>query len=225
MLFDHSTTSLRHRLGAAGSLALLGLLAACSGAPGSEEPAVISDDSAATASADANADARTDDAREDGATPSAHVQADGTILVDGDSASFLMPSQNVACLVRPDQVVCQIDGKEYDAKKQDINPDAFQGCTPAEADAMTVGGGADPTWSCLPYDLRPDTSVTASGRWAGPGLGATTTYQEETVAVLPYGRTLRLGNISCTSDRLGVDCTDLVSGHGFQLAMGTYTTH
>lgn len=156
---------------------------------------------------------------------SAQVQADGTIVVDGSQASFLMPSQNVACLVLPDNVVCQIDGKNYDARSGDIDPAAFEGCTPAEADAMSVGGGIDPRWSCLPYDLRPGTDVTSGGAWSGAGIGASTTLDGATVAVLPYGDTLRLGNISCTSDRLGVRCTDLTTGHGFQLASGRYTTH
>lgn len=167
----------------------------------------------------------------DGARPgmpgevSAQLQSDGSILVDGDQASFLMPSQNVACLVRTDNVVCQIDGKEYDARSVDIDPAAFAGCTPAEADAMTVGGGVDPRWSCLPYDLRADTEVTGGGAWSGPGLGASATLDGATVAVLPYGTTLRLGNISCTSDRQGVTCTDLTTGHGFQLASQRYAIH
>ncbi|MCK0114330.1 hypothetical protein MWU75_19515 [Ornithinimicrobium sp. F0845] len=218
-------------------LLVVGLLAGCSGTPDSEQPVVTSatDDSAGAGTdptgapeedqAAAGDDTGSTAAPGSGGAASAQLQPDGSILLDGDHASFLMPSQNVACVMRPDQVLCQIDGKQYDAKDRDITPEAFEGCTPSTADAMSVGGGADPAWACLPYDLRPGTDVTQGGAWAGPGLGATTDWEGATVAVLPYGTTVRLGNVSCSSDRLGVDCTDLVSGHGFQLARERYTTH
>lgn len=228
----HARARLRHRsLFGAVPLLVFGLLAGCSGMPGPEEPVVSS---APVASTDTPADAPSTEGQDgagDTAAPgsggevSAQLQPDGSILVDADNASFLMPSQNVACVVRPDNAVCQIDGKEYDARAADIDPAAFEGCTPAEADAMSVGGGTDPRWSCLPYDLRPGTEVTSGGAWSGPGLGATQELAGATVAVLPYDTTLRLGNISCTSDRQGVRCTDLTTGHGFQLARERYTTH
>lgn len=210
-------------------LFLTGLLTACSGTPDADEPVVLAPTEAPADAADRTADQEPADADAGRATdvagePDAELRADGSILVEGDQASFLMPSQNVACLARADQVTCQIDGKEYDANDADINPEAFAGCTPREADAMSVGGGVDPTWTCLPYDLRPGTDVTTGGAWAGPGLGATTNYDGTTVAVLPYGMTLRLGNISCTSDPAGVRCTDLATGHGFQVARERYST-
>lgn len=220
----------RSRFHAAVFLLLSGLLTACSGTPEAEEPVVLAPTEAPVDAADRTADRELAEADAESATtdalgePSAELRADGSILVDGDQASFLMPSQNVACLVRPDQVTCQIDSKEYDARDADINPEAFAGCTPAEADAMSVGGGADPTWTCLPYDLRPEADVTTGGAWTGPGLGATTDYDGTAVTVLPYGTTLRLGNISCTSDPAGVRCTDLVTGHGFQVARERYST-
>jgi len=231
----------RARLRAALSLAPLlaiSLLAGCSSTPDAEEPVVhdaptgssTDGGSAAAEGQDGGGDGAGDTAAPEagGATgepPSAQLQPDGTILVEGDHASFLMPSQNVACVLRPDQVLCQIDGKEYDARDRDITPEAFEGCTPSSADAMSVGGGADPAWACLSYDLRPGTDVTQGGAWSGPGLGATLEREGATVAVLPYGSTLRLGNVSCLSDNLGVTCTDLTTGHGFQLARERYTTH
>lgn len=231
-------------------LLVIGLLAACSSTPDTEEPVVNSAPPAGStaqdgsgADSDGGDGGGRDDAGQDGgdgdheggqdgtAGPgtasqvSAELQPDGTILVTGDHASFLMPSQNVACVMRPDQVLCQIDGKQYEARDRDITPEAFEGCTPSTADAMSVGGGADPAWACLPYDLRPGTDVSQGGAWAGPGLGATLERDGATVAVLPYGTTLRLGNVSCLSDAMGVACTDLTTGHGFQLARERYTTH
>lgn len=69
----------------------------------------------------------------------AQPQADGTVLVEGSQASFLMPSGNVACVIRPDTVVCQIDGKQHAARQEHINPETFKGCAPKTADA-----GPDP---------------------------------------------------------------------------------
>lgn len=213
-------------------------LGACSGAPDSEQPQVIeaaesgstngTEPSEGSPQAGSDDGSGTDGGVEDPSAPgdlTAELQPDGTILLEGGQAAFLMPSHNVACVMKPDNVVCQIDGKQYAAKQQHINPEAFEGCTPEAADAMSVGGGADPAWACLPYDIRPGTSVDAGGSWAGPGLGATDQLGDTTVAVLPYGSTLRLGNISCLSDAAGVKCTDLTTGHGFQLARETYRTH
>ena len=213
------------------------LLGACSSAPDSEQPVVIGHaDSGAdgTGPADGSPQAGSGDGpANDGSVDessapgdlTAELQSDGTILLEGNQAAFLMPSHNVACVMKPDNVVCQIDGKQYAAKQQHINPEAFEGCDPDAADAMSVGGGADPAWACLPYDIRPGTSLEAGGSWAGPGLGATDELGDTPVAVLPYGSTLRLGNVSCLSDRMGVECTDLTTGHGFQLARETYRTH
>lgn len=225
-------------------LALLGVLTACSGAPETADQPTVSDagPDAPDASLSAQETAPPDADGQDGTDPgtadqsdatapdapdeiTAQLQADGTILVEGAQASFLMPSGNVACVIRPDTVVCQIDGKQYAAKQGDINPETFEGCTPQTADAMSVGQGADPTWVCLPYDIRPTADVAAGGSWAGPGVGATDQLGDTTVAVLPYDTTLRLGNISCLSDRAGVDCTDLTTGRGFQLAREGYQSH
>lgn len=229
------------------SLVLLSALAGCGSAPDTDEPQVISgsgapsegpsagspsDDSPTTAGGPGQS-ATTQEGDDSAATQegeasgeiSAVVQPDGTILVEGSQAAFLMPSKNVACVMKPDGVVCQIDGKKFEAKKGDINPETFEGCTRKTADAMTVGDGADPTWVCLPYDIRPGTDVASGGAWAGPGIGATDTLGETSVAVLPYGSTIRLGNMSCASDSAGVDCTDLSTGRGFQLAREGYSTH
>ncbi|USQ76698.1 hypothetical protein [Ornithinimicrobium cryptoxanthini] len=225
-------------------LTLLGVLVACSSAPETADSPGVSDGESSTQddSPDELATAEPDTAESGTAGSSAadqsgdtapagpqeitaQLQADGSVLVEGSQASFLMPSGNVACVIRPDSVVCQIDGKQYAAKQGDINPETFEGCTPETADAMSVGEGTDPTWVCLPYDIRSAADVTAGGAWAGPGLGATDEFGDQTVAVLPYGTTLRLGDISCLSDRAGVDCTDLTTGRGFQLAREGYQSH
>ena len=245
MLPTHHARRLRPVLG----LALLALLTACSNAPESGDPSLVSDrgstaqDSSSGEQEVTEQDAADQTTAESGAAESgaadqsgetlpdgpeeitAQLQADGTLLVEGSQASFLMPSRNVACVMRPGTVVCQIDGKQYAAKQGDINPETFEGCTPETADAMSVGEGTDPTWVCLPYDIRSAADVEAGGAWAGPGLGATDQLGDQTVAVLPYGTTLRLGNISCLSDRVGVDCTDLTTGRGFQLARENYHSH
>lgn len=229
-------------------LALLGALAACSSAPETADAPSSAADSATQDDSPDELGVAEQDTADQGAAESAaaesgaadqsgetsagapqeitaQLQADGTVLVEGSQASFLMPSGNVACVIRPDTVVCQIDGKQYAAKQEHINPETFEGCTPETADAMSVGQGTDPTWVCLPYDIRPAADVTAGGAWAGPGLGATDQLRGQTVAVLPYGTTLRLGNISCLSDPAGVDCTDLTTGRGFQLAREGYQSH
>lgn len=40
--------------------------------------------------------------------------------------------------------------------------------------------------------------------------------------VLPYGSTSRQGPYECRSDEVGVNCTNLESGHGFVLSAAEY---
>lgn len=218
---------LRSALGrAAAVMAAAALLAACGGGP---DPATTVPETAGGAVPDA--------ADEDSATAgsgppsaagaldlSAEVLADGTILVAGDQASFLMPSTNLVCVLRPDGVVCQIHEKQFTPRAADLAPDRAEDCTSEVADGLSVRGGEPARWTCLPEDLRGWSSVETGGGWVGAGHGSTREVDGVDHAVLPYGSTLRLGDVACESRREGVECADLSTGRSFFLARERYGT-
>lgn len=52
----------------------------------------------------------------------------------------------------------------------------------------------------------------------GTGFGFTK-YRDQTLAVLPYGKSLRRGTVVCRSERTGVVCGDTATGHDFHVSM------
>ncbi len=154
----------------------------------------------------------------------AEVQPDGTVLVDGKQASFLMPSTNMVCVLRPGSVVCQIHEKNFTPRQADLAPDAGEGCSRETADGLVIRDGEAARWTCLPEDLRGWSSVDTGGGWVRPGTGSTREVGGTAHAVLPYDTVLRLDDVACESRRDGVECSDLSTGRSFHLAREGYRT-
>jgi hypothetical protein len=216
---------LRTALGrAAPVMAAAALLAACGGGPDPATTAPETAGAAAPSAVDEDAATAAPPSAPGALDLSAEVLADGTILVDGDQASFLMPSTNLVCVLRPDGVVCQIHEKQFTPKAADLAPDRAEECTAEVADGLSVSGGEPARWTCLPEDLRGWSSVETGGGWVGAGHGSTREVDGVEHAVLPYGSTLRLGDVACESRREGVECADLSTGRSLFLARERYGT-
>lgn len=218
--------------GAAPLLAAALLLSACS----DPDPTPPAPETSAATSSPTNPDGAGeggtgDDTAATGSTAAAttldlgaEVQPDGTVLVDGEQASFLMPSANLVCVLRPGSVVCQIHEKNFTPRQADLAPDVAEGCTRQDADGLVIRDGEAARWTCLPEDLRGWASVDTGGSWVGRGIGSTRELGGTAHAVLPYGTTLRLADVACESRRDGVECSDLSTGRSLHLAREGYRT-
>lgn len=151
------------------------------------------------------------------------VAGDGTVVVTGDQASFVMPSGNIQCVVRTDSVVCQLAAKDFTPEQQDMSPQVLGDCGPATADAVTLAAGTGAGWTCNAGTIRGQAALDLGGWWARDGVGTREVIDGVELAVLAYGQDLQVGSILCSSDTTGVACRDLTGGGGFTLARETYS--
>lgn len=136
---------------------------------------------------------------------SASVDGD-TIQVEGDRAAFVLPSGNIACVLNEQTAVCQVQEKTYEPRADFMVEDLAAECSPAEADAMTLREASE-AWLCVGHDLRPTAGLEQGGWWGSEIDGETLDVDGEQVAVLPYGQTLAVGQVSCLADEAqGVVC-------------------
>ena len=217
----------RHPVVAALWLAAALVLFGCSGTDAPDTAQVLEDDAGAP-SEGAVADPDTEDealqseeTSEDGRT--VEVAGDGTILVGGDQASFVMPSGNIQCVMRAASVVCQIAEKDFEPVEDDLNPDALGDCGVDTADAVTVLAGSRATWGCTSETIRGQAALGLGGWWAADGVGETEEIQGTDLAVLAYDSSLQVGSMLCRSSLTDVTCRDLDSTHGFTLAREAYS--
>ncbi len=108
------------------------------------------------------------------------------------SYDFVTPSKNIGCFMSADSARCDIAKKSWKAPPQ-----------PADCD-LDWGNGL---------------SVDADGRAAFVCAGDTVMGGSQT---LPYGESVRVGDLVCSSAETGVRCTDEPSGHGFRLSRQSY---
>ncbi|OLT43265.1 hypothetical protein BJF86_00125 [Serinicoccus sp. CNJ-927] len=145
----------------------------------------------------------------------------GTITVQGDSAAFVTPSGNIACVLNGPSATCQLLDKTYDANAEHLVDDSLGDCDIASADAMVLTD-ASGVWTCPPEPLAPAAGAVAGGWWADE-VGAPTTGVEDTdAAVLEYGRTLAVEGASCQSSEDGVTCRSSELGRQFFIARSAY---
>lgn len=154
--------------------------------------------------------------------PTASLDADA-IVITGDMAAFLTPSGNTACVVRAESVTCQIDQLDFEPDADDVVESARERCRPEKADAMTVVVGGDPGWTCVHDELADSTTRDIGGGWVTGKIGAKEGSGRSARAVLPYGSSLRLGEMECASDETGISCEDTTTGRGFTLAREQYS--
>lgn len=149
----------------------------------------------------ATAAAATPTATGTASTPaSASASASGTVVpadltVSPAATGFSTPSNNIACFVTPNSARCDIAENTWDPATVPARPPDCEGVW---GDALTIAGADRPTFAC-----HGDTVF---------GTGP----------VLDYGRSLRVGDVTCTSRSTGVECRVGSSGHGFQLSKSGY---
>jgi len=117
------------------------------------------------------------------------------VTVSPSATGFSTPSNNIACYLTPNSARCDIAESTWDPTTVPARPGDCEGVW---GDALTVTGADRPTFAC-----HGDTVF---------GTGP----------VLDYGRSLRVGDVTCTSRSTGVECRVGSSGHGFLLAKGAY---
>jgi hypothetical protein len=108
------------------------------------------------------------------------------------TTSFDTPSRNIGCYVSASGARCDIRSHTW--------------TTPAKPASCDV-------------DYGQGVSVGRSGRGRFVCAGDTALHVGK---VLPYGRSVQAGDISCVSARVGVTCRNARTKHGFTLARGSY---
>jgi serine/threonine protein kinase len=111
------------------------------------------------------------------------------------ATGFSTPSNNIACYLTPNSARCDVAESTWDPSTVPARP---ANCQQVWGDSLTVSGADRPTFTC-----HGDTVF---------GTGA----------ILDYGRSLRVGDVTCTSRTSGVECRVGSSGHGFSLSKGAY---
>lgn len=217
---------------AVGALALLCAVSACSDEPADAEP-TVHEASSTTAPVDPDAanqttpgdDARASTAAGDVAATERTVEtaADGTYLISGDQASFVMPSGNIQCVMRAGSVVCQISQKQFEPAQEDLSEAVLGDCGTTSADALTLLDDDVAAWTCTSETIRGQASVDLGGWWAAEGVGETERVEGQDLAVLRYGQSMQLGSMLCTSRSSGISCRDTASPAGFTLAREDYS--
>lgn len=220
----------RHPVSTALCLAAALVLVGCSGTDAPQTAQVLPDDAgvpsdgAGTAPATEDDDAQTSDGSSAEDERTVEVAGDGTVLVSGDQASFVMPSGNIQCVMRAASVVCQVADKDFEPAADDLNPDALGDCGVDTADAVTVLAGSRATWGCTSETIRGQAALELGGWWAADGVGRTEEVEGTDLAVLAYDSSLQVGSMLCRSSVTDVTCRDLGSSHGFTLAREAYST-
>ncbi len=153
---------------------------------------------------------------------SVQVAGDGTILVNGDQSSFVMPSGNIQCVLRDGSAVCQIASKDFDPAADDMSNQTLGDCSAANADAITVLEGEAAAWTCTSETIRGQAALELGGWWAADDVGSTESVDGTDLAVLDYGQKMQLGTILCSSESTGISCRDTTGDAGFTLARETY---
>ncbi len=197
-------------------------LSACSQDPGSNTPVPDPADVTTGTAEPPDAADPTSAPSVDVSDRSVEVADDGTVVVDADQASFVMPSGNIQCVIRTDSAVCQISDKDFEPAPPDLSPQALGDCTTATADALTLLSGERAFWSCTSETIRGQAALELGGWWAAEGAGDTELIDGVPLAVLSYGESIQIGDIVCSSESLGASCRLLNEAHGFSLAREDY---
>ena len=117
------------------------------------------------------------------------------VQVATEATGFSSPSGNIACYLGPQSVRCDIAQAGWDPSTVPNRP---PGCQGVWGDAIELTGTDRPDFVC-----HGDTVF---------GTGP----------ILDYGRSLRVGDVTCTSRQTGVECRMGASGHGFSMSRTAY---
>lgn len=142
------------------------------------------------------------------------------VTIEGGSAAFVLPSGNIACTVNSQTAVCQVLDKSYQVRADHLVADVLGGCTAAEADAIMVS--ATGAWTCASTSLLDAAVVEQGGWWVDEVDGTTARVEDLTVAVLPYGSSLTVGQVRCSSAEAGMTCRSNELGRQFTVSRSQY---
>lgn len=156
------------------------------------------------------------------ASAASHGAGNGsTINVrDLDYVSFASPSGHIQCSYVIDgggEVSCQVEGAKW-------TPKTSTNCQQAQGDEASLPGTGRGELAChTSTELGSAIVGSEKTSWTSRHAGTTGTWNGRTVAVLPYGTTMLLGNLlSCTSHASGMTCSN-EAGHSFTVARGDYS--
>lgn len=130
------------------------------------------------------------------------------------SADFASPSGRIWCGLHADVALCH-----FPNNYQGRIPDSEEICPEVGLDVT----GVEVTRTGSRYFCSGDPSAwpvkgSKQVRWhAATGFGFVR-FDGNNLARLPYGRTLRHGEVQCLSETNGVTCTNTATGHGFRMA-------
>lgn len=148
------------------------------------------------------------------------ASGDGQVRVEGSNASFVMPSGNIACTVNSRTAVCQLLDSGMRPQADHLIPGLLGECTAADATAMILDAGG--SWTCVEGSLVDQATVDHGGWWVDEVDGTTTSVDDQTVAVLPYGESITVGPVTCSSAENGVTCGSTDLGRQFTLSANRY---
>lgn len=142
------------------------------------------------------------------------------ITIEGPRAAFVTPTGNIACTVNAIAAVCQVSDAAFQPQAGHLVPGVLGDCNASTANAvMTSESG---TWTCVDDPLAPLAAVDQGGWWVDEVDGTTTKVGDLTVAALPYGSSITVGSVRCTSAESGVTCRNNELGRQFTLSHNSY---
>lgn len=200
----------------AGAAALTLVITACSGGAGGS--GVSSDDSSTGATGPATSRpthtataVHPSSSSASGSSSTSESSAEATITTT-DDAIFAMPSGRISCIITATEVRCDVMQPDFEPRPEDRYP-----CEYDLGHSMVIVDGRAKV-GCISDSLVGSAVLDSDfTRWWTKDLGAV-----DGQAVLPYGRTLARGHLSCTSAETGVTCSDARSGSSFELARERY---
>ncbi|WP_122261166.1 hypothetical protein [Ornithinimicrobium cerasi] len=220
------------------ALAAVALAAALtlSGCGGDDEDGGVTDGASGTAGPAPDTDAATDGAAQTAPAPTGPPTAPadiavepgsrsaggGTaIVVEGDRAAFVLPSGNVACTLNDVTAVCEVDDRSFTPRADHLVDDSLGDCTAEAATAIMINDGPG-AWTCVEDPIRPQTVVSSGGWWAEQNGSETLDLGGATVAVLPYGSSISIGQVTCSAAEAGVSCSSGETGRSFFVSRSSY---
>lgn len=143
------------------------------------------------------------------------------IQVQGDRVAFATPSGNMVCTLNERTAACQVlDGVAPQAGH--LIDNLIGPCTADQADTIMLNEGRG-AWTCLDESLVRQATTAQGGWWIKQvDNGVTTKIDKSSVAVLPYGSTITVGSVSCSSAEDGVRCQSGDLGKNFFVSRTAY---
>lgn len=139
-----------------------------------------------------------------------------TALERRGRVAFLMPSQNVACLIEELGIMCDIRNTAYQHTIA-----AARNCPEPTVELYEE----EPVWTCSRSSRFVDAQVRNEGGWVRTAGGTTERINGIDHAVLDYGESLELFGHRCESKETGVECRRLEDGRRFRLATHDFELH